>query len=43
MNRHFLVEVANMLHEISPLIVNGESWLRKPMRDPGLIDSPNTR
>ena len=43
MNCHLLVKVADMLHGISSPIVNGESWLGKLMREPGLVDSPNKR
>ena len=43
MNYHLLVKMDDMLHEINPPIINGESWLRKLMREPGLVDSPNKR
>ena len=41
MNCYILIEVTNVLHRVSPSIVNGEGSLRKPIREFGLINSPN--
>ena len=38
---HLLTKVADMLHGISPSIIYGERWLRKPVREPSLIIPPN--
>ena len=43
MNCHLLIKVADMLHGISPPIVNGENWLKKLMGVPDLVNSPNKR
>ena len=41
MDRHLLIKVADMLHEINPPIVNGKRRLRKTMRKFGLVNPPD--
>nr|POE97767.1 hypothetical protein CFP56_74353 [Quercus suber] len=41
MDRHLLIKMADMLHGISPPIVNGKRRLRKLMRKFGLVNPPS--